>query len=180
VVILHGTGQIPPGAHVVQLTVHCRLHPGPILYGRRYDGINCLSLGPVESQEYVGNYAPTDDERRQFAAEGIGQGNFPIAKPKPGQPEHWHFLASCTRCSYHVSLGARDSQIVEFVKGLWVRRAPSLIFYNVGPFLEGLGRIGADGWLRVIDDLGGVGGFEEAMNRNWNPDSAGPPICRIA
>jgi hypothetical protein len=142
-----------------------------------YDGVEPRSLGPVDSQ-YVGNYAPTDDERRQFEAEGFPAA-FPVAKPKPGQDEHWHHLASCTRCSYHVSLGARDSQMVDFVKGLWVRRAPSLMFYNVGPFLEDLGRRGADGWLRVIDELG-VGGFVNAMNRNWDPESADPPVCRIA
>jgi hypothetical protein len=185
-----GTQQIPEGAHVVELTVHCRWHPEAILYGRGYyDGrVDCYALGPTESHEYIGNYMPTGGERQHLTEAGFD--SFAVAKPKPGQPEHWRFNASCTevdvrdgrerRCTYHVSVAARDSQIVDFVKGLWVRRAPSLKFYNVGPFLEGLGRIGADGWLRVIDELGGVEGFVKAMNRNWNPDSADPPICRIA
>jgi hypothetical protein len=136
------------------------------------------SAFPADSQ-YIGNYAPPDDERRRNAALGILPGDYPKAPPKPGQDEHWHHLASCTRCSYHVSLGARDSQLVDFVKGLWERRGPSLMFYNVGPFLEGLGRIGAAGWLRVIDEHG-MQLFLAAMNRGWNPDSADPPICRIA
>jgi hypothetical protein len=183
-VIFYGIGQTSLGAHVVNLTVHCRWHPGPILYGRgTFDGVNCYALPvasqqSVESQQYVGNYAPPEDERRRVAAAGFGPDSFPVAKPKPGQPEHWHFLASCTHCPYHVRLGARDSQLVDFVKGLWVRRGPSLMFTNVGPFLEDLGHIGVDGLLRAYDDLG-VERFVNAMNRNWDPESADPPVCRI-
>jgi hypothetical protein len=187
-VFLIGSQQIPQDAHLIELTVHCPWHPKAVLFGwATYDGVHRLVLGRGDAHEYLGGYQPTDDERRRLAALNIPV-DLPVAKPKADQNDHWHFSPRCVevdlirgrprRCSYEVRLASRHSQMTEFLKGLWMRRAASLMFYNIGPFLEDLGRQGADGLLTIFDQLG-VDQFVAVVNRKWNPESADKPVCRV-
>lgn len=88
-----------------EVTIYCPFDPDIALMSiASTDGWVMTKRPGNWTYEFIGPWVPSDDELKQL---GISRRSVAIAKPAPGQEQHFRYHLRCPRatCSYHAEVG---------------------------------------------------------------------------
>jgi hypothetical protein len=167
------------GERIVEVTVHCPVHPEPVLHGWSVtDPMWPRLLGSHAFVPDMTDEVGLSPEMRESLLSH--ENDVSVVYPADSGLPHHHYEINCAeldhhgyRCTTSIRLTEFDTEMEEFTCALWSHNGPSLRFFVLSAFLHDLLAYGTDGLLEILDEFGAER-FVAILNRNR---SGRYPVC---